>query len=105
VLNGRRWAAGGDFTLADCAAAPALFYAGTVIPFDRAQRTLVAYFERLAARPSVRRPSDLTLTPGPIDCVLSPTPNHPGAKSCVALSNRQAYRVAGVLSAIFDTLA
>ncbi len=29
----RRWAMGDSFTLADCAAAPALFYADKVLPF------------------------------------------------------------------------
>jgi glutathione S-transferase len=55
ALAGRRWAASDDFTLADCAAAPALFYANTIIPFDPAQKNLAAYFRRLAARPSFRR--------------------------------------------------
>jgi len=49
------WAAGESFTLADCAAAPALFYAAILEPFDPAQRRLAAYFERLVARPSVAR--------------------------------------------------
>ena len=30
---GKTWAAGDDFSIADCAAAPALFYAGIVFPF------------------------------------------------------------------------
>jgi glutathione S-transferase len=50
----RTWAAGDGFTLADCAAAPPLFFANTLVPFaDR--RNLAAYFERLSARPSVAR--------------------------------------------------
>jgi glutathione S-transferase len=55
ALEGRRWAAGDGFTLADCSAAPALFYAGTIIPFEPGQRNLAGYFDRLAARPSFRR--------------------------------------------------
>jgi glutathione S-transferase len=51
----RDWAAGGSFTMADCAAAPALFYASIVHPFGRAHGNLAAYFERLLARPSMRR--------------------------------------------------
>jgi glutathione S-transferase len=54
-LRGRRWACGEDFSLADCAAAPALFYAGIVAPFPPGHTHLAAYFERLVARPSVRR--------------------------------------------------
>jgi len=48
-------AAGDDFSLADCAAAPALFYAAVVRPFGPDHTRLAAYFERLLARPSVWR--------------------------------------------------
>ncbi len=51
----RTWAAGKDFSLADCAAAPALFYAGIVAPFPAGHAHLAAYFERLVARPSFAR--------------------------------------------------
>ena len=54
-LAGRTWAAGEDFSLADCAAAPALFYATTIRPIPAGHATLAAYFERLMARPSVAR--------------------------------------------------
>ncbi len=57
-LEGKTWALGNDFTLADCAAAPALFYANTVVPFDAAQRNLSAYLARLMARPSFARVLD-----------------------------------------------
>ncbi|HYQ16759.1 MAG TPA: glutathione S-transferase family protein [Polyangiaceae bacterium] len=53
-LEGSRWIAGETFTLADCAAAPALFYAGQVAPFERHER-LKRYYARLAARPSFAR--------------------------------------------------
>ncbi len=49
------WAMGGDFSLADCAAAPALFYGNRVEPFGEAHRNVRAYLERLAARPSFAR--------------------------------------------------
>jgi glutathione S-transferase len=48
------WLVGEDFTLADCAAAPALFYASTLVPFEKPQQNLRSYFERLVARPSIR---------------------------------------------------
>ncbi|WP_316977990.1 glutathione S-transferase family protein [Shumkonia mesophila] len=51
----RTWAVGEDFSLADCAAAPALFYAGIVAPFPAGHALLAAYFERLLARPSFAR--------------------------------------------------
>lgn len=51
----KTWAAGADFTIADCAAAPALFYAGIIFPFPTTHKNLGAYFERLLARPSVAR--------------------------------------------------
>ena len=54
-MAGRNWAAGADFSLADCAAAPALFYAGIVEPWGEERCELGAYFERLVARPSVAR--------------------------------------------------
>ena len=54
----RAWAAGQDFSMADCAAAPALFYASTLVPFGPECAHLNAYFERLMARPSVQRVID-----------------------------------------------
>jgi glutathione S-transferase len=54
VTNGA-WAMGEDFSLADCAAAPSLFYGSMVVPFGDANRNLAAYFERLKARPSFAR--------------------------------------------------
>jgi glutathione S-transferase len=56
-LAGKAWATGESFTLADCAAAPALFYAGIVEPFG-ARPNLAAYFERLVERPSFKRVLD-----------------------------------------------
>ena len=53
-LAAREWAACGTFSLADCAAAPALLYAGWVHPF-RERAALSAYLRRLRARPSFRR--------------------------------------------------
>jgi glutathione S-transferase len=49
------WAMGDDFTLADCAALPALFYGDKVAPFAGRWPSLAAYFERLKGRPSVER--------------------------------------------------
>jgi glutathione S-transferase len=49
------WALGEDFTLADCAAAPALFYANKVAPFGPALKNVPAYLDRLMARPSFAR--------------------------------------------------
>ena len=54
-LAGRRWAAGDDFTLADCAGAPSLFYADWVHPIADRFATLRGYRARLLARPSVAR--------------------------------------------------
>jgi glutathione S-transferase len=44
--------------MADCAAAPALFYALAYVPLLPQQLHLAAYFERLMARPSVARTVD-----------------------------------------------
>jgi glutathione S-transferase len=57
-MASRIWAASADFSLADCAAAPALFYASTLQPFPDDHHHLQAYFERLMTRPSVRRVLD-----------------------------------------------
>lgn len=58
-LDGRTWLAGEAFTLAECAAAPALFYADVVHPWDRADRpSLTAYAEALHARAAVARVID-----------------------------------------------
>lgn len=51
----RRWAAGEDFGMADCAAAPALYYADKVEPFGDRHANLAAYLERLRQRPSFAR--------------------------------------------------
>lgn len=54
-LAGRTWAAGADFTLADCAAAPSLFYADWTHQISEAYPVLRAYRARLLARPSFAR--------------------------------------------------
>lgn len=54
-MHGRQWASGDAFTLADCAAAPALFYADWVHPIDAGLAHTRAYRSRLLARPSVAR--------------------------------------------------
>ena len=54
-IAGRTWAMGDDFTLADCAAAPALFYADKVMPLAGAYPEALALLERLKARRSFSR--------------------------------------------------
>jgi glutathione S-transferase len=54
TLEGRAWAAGAAFSMADCAAAPALYYANLVHPLGAHER-VAAYLKRLAARPSFAR--------------------------------------------------
>lgn len=56
-MAGRDWAAG-EFGLADCAAAPALFYADWVQPVGEAFPAVRAYRARLNARPSFARAID-----------------------------------------------
>ena len=41
--------------MADCAAAPAMYYANLVMPFGKTHRNAAAYFDRLMARPSFAR--------------------------------------------------
>ncbi|WCP13405.1 hypothetical protein sphantq_01833 [Sphingobium sp. AntQ-1] len=54
-MAGRRWAVGEAFTLADCAAAPAIFYADQIVPLGTDFPVLAAYLARLEARPSFAR--------------------------------------------------
>lgn len=58
ALPAATWAAGDAFSLADCAAAPALFYADWVEPIPAACTSLQAYRRRLLARPSFARAVD-----------------------------------------------
>ena len=56
-MANRTWAAGDTFSMADCAAAPALLYADKVEPFGD-HPSLRAYWKRLEARPSFARVLD-----------------------------------------------
>jgi glutathione S-transferase len=51
----KTWAMGDAFTMADCAAAPALFYADLVLPFGDTHANAAAYLGRLRERPSFAR--------------------------------------------------
>jgi len=57
-MDGRTWAANEVFGIADCAAAPALFYAHWGHPIDETHGALRAYRARLLARPSIGRVVD-----------------------------------------------
>jgi glutathione S-transferase len=58
TIRGREWAAGGTFSLADCSAAPALFYADWAHPIGEPFSNVHAYRRRLLARPSFARAVD-----------------------------------------------
>ena len=59
VLEGRLkdsvWAAGDQYTLADCSASPALFYANLTVPLGSEHRNVSGYLDRLMNRPSFAR--------------------------------------------------
>ena len=57
-MNGRNWAVGDAFTLADCAAAPSLFYADWTHRIPKEYEHLAAYRARLLKRPSFARAVD-----------------------------------------------
>jgi glutathione S-transferase len=57
-LQGRTWAAGERLSLADCAAAPSLFYADWVHPIADAYPAVQAYRSRLLAWPAFARAVD-----------------------------------------------
>jgi glutathione S-transferase len=54
-MQGKTWAVGESFTMADCAASPALFYANKVEPFGDRFPAVKRYHDRLLARPSFAR--------------------------------------------------
>lgn len=54
-MGTRTWAIGDQFTMADCAAAPALFYANKVMPFGDTHKNVAEYLGRLLKRPSFTR--------------------------------------------------
>jgi glutathione S-transferase len=54
-LRGRVWAAGDEFSMADCSAAPPLFFINIMMPLATDFPDVSAYFERLRARPSYAR--------------------------------------------------
>jgi glutathione S-transferase len=58
TMAGRTWAAGEQFSLADCAAAPFLFYADWTHRIGQRFHNVLAYRRRLLARPSFARAVD-----------------------------------------------
>ena len=57
-MAAREWAAGDTFSLADCGAAPFLFYADWTHRIDPSFAHVIAYRQRLLARPSFARAVD-----------------------------------------------
>ena len=55
AIDGKQWAMGDAFTMADCAAAPPLFYGNMQTPFDKTHPKAHAYLKRLTERPSYAR--------------------------------------------------
>jgi glutathione S-transferase len=55
AMAAKTWAIGDAFTMADCAAAPALFYGAIAVPFGENHKNVAAYLERLKLRPSYAR--------------------------------------------------
>lgn len=54
-MKGKTWMVGENFSMADCAASPALFYGNKIEPFEKSHPNLNAYLERLKLRPSFAR--------------------------------------------------
>jgi glutathione S-transferase len=54
-MRSKVWAVGDAYTMADCAASPALFYANKVEPFGDSYPALMRYHDRLLQRPSFAR--------------------------------------------------
>ena len=54
-MAAKTWAMGDAFSMADCAAAPSLFYANLVMPFADSHKNVAGYLNRLTQRPSFAR--------------------------------------------------
>ncbi|HLL26842.1 MAG TPA: glutathione S-transferase family protein [Xanthobacteraceae bacterium] len=54
-MAAKTWAMGDEFSMADCAAAPPLFFANLVMPFEKTHPNAAAYLKRLLQRPSYAR--------------------------------------------------
>ena len=57
-MEAKTWAMGQDFTVADCAAAPALFYANILMPLRVVYLNAAKYLDHLMLRPSIMRVID-----------------------------------------------
>jgi glutathione S-transferase len=54
-MEAKAWVMGDAFTMADCAAAPPLFYANMLMPLSDAHKNVAKYLGRLMERPSFAR--------------------------------------------------
>ncbi|HEY4126394.1 MAG TPA: glutathione S-transferase family protein [Rhizomicrobium sp.] len=54
-MSSKQWAMGDGFTMADCAAAPALYHGNLQMPFEKTHPNAHAYLRRLMERPSYAR--------------------------------------------------
>jgi glutathione S-transferase len=54
-MAGKTWAVGDQFSMADCAAAPPLFYINKAFPFGDRHKNAKSYLDRLLERPSYAR--------------------------------------------------
>jgi glutathione S-transferase len=54
-MAGRTWAVGETFSMADCAACPALYYGNMAVPFIATHKNVAAYLARLQQRASFAR--------------------------------------------------
>jgi glutathione S-transferase len=54
-MANKTWVMGDSFGMADCAAAPSLFYANMLMPFGATRRNAARYLGRLLERPSFAR--------------------------------------------------
>jgi glutathione S-transferase len=55
AMAAKTWTMGDTFTMADCAAAPSLYYANLVLPFGDTHKNAASYLGRLMERPSFAR--------------------------------------------------
>ena len=89
------WAMGDSYTMADCAASPAIFYGHMAMPFDKTHPNVFAYRQRLMERPTLCARTEGSRT---LFCAIAQIAERIGAslvRSMQCLSGRRAYRAPG----------
>ena len=98
-MAGKAWAMGDEFGVADCAAAPGLFYANTVEPIGKEYPNTAAYQQRLMMRDSYARVPRSVRSPisSTSRCPLGRTSRRSSDVKCRAYVERKQFGVSSSL--------